>query len=137
LGLLYLASTLRQTFGSDVDVRLLDLTVCQGRYFGGRSLLEEFRPHVVGLSALNWEAEEAGRFAHMTQTEFPGTIVALGGPFAHRSSQKICATGVYDWIFDGEFPLACQRWFCGNQTMDEIVGPLARRASRTSTTPTS
>jgi radical SAM superfamily enzyme YgiQ (UPF0313 family) len=132
LGLLYLASTLRQTFGSDVDVRLLDLTVCQGRYFQGRSLLEEFRPHVVGLSALNWEAEEAGRFAHMTQTEFPGTIVALGGPFAHRNSQKICATGVYDWIFDGEadwsFPLACQRWFCGDQTMDDIVGLTWRAA---------
>src|SRR5262245_267319 len=102
LGLLYLASTLRKTFGADVEVRLLDLMVGQQRYHEAREILKEFRPHVVGLSALNWEAEESGRFALMTQTEFPGTVVAIGGPFAHRNTKKICATGVYDWIFDGE-----------------------------------
>jgi len=132
LGLLYLASTLRQEFGSDVDVRLVDLTVNQARYFQARDLLKEFRPHVVGLSALNWEAEESGRFAQMMQTEFPGTIVAIGGPFAHRNTKKICATGVYDWIFDGEadwaFPIACERWFRGDRTMDDIVGLTWREA---------
>jgi radical SAM superfamily enzyme YgiQ (UPF0313 family) len=132
LGLLYLASTLRQTFGNGVEVRLLDLTVAQARYTQARGLMNEFRPHVVGLSVLNWEAEEAGRFALMTQTEFPGTIVALGGPFAHRNTQRICATGVYDWIFDGEadwsFPIACQRWFHGDKSMDDIVGLTWRAA---------
>jgi anaerobic magnesium-protoporphyrin IX monomethyl ester cyclase len=126
LGLLYLAATLRKTFGSDVEVRLLDLMVEQARYSDARKVLDEFRPHVVGLSALNWEAEESGRFALMTQNEYPGTIVAIGGPFAHRNTRKICATGVYDWIFDGEadwsFPIACQRWFRGDKTMDDIVG---------------
>jgi anaerobic magnesium-protoporphyrin IX monomethyl ester cyclase len=126
LGLLYLASTLRQMFGEDVEIRLLDLNVERTRYYEAREVLQEFCPHVVGLSALNWEAEESGRFALMTQTEFPGTIVAIGGPFAHRNTQKICATGVFDWIFDGEadwsFPIACQRWFRGDKTMDDIVG---------------
>ena len=126
LGLLYLASTLRQMFGRDVEVRLLDLLVDQKRYFDAREVMKEFRPHVVGLSALNWEAEESGRFALMTQEEFPGTIVAIGGPFAHRNTRKLSATGVFDWIFDGEadwsFPIACQRWFRGDRTMDDIVG---------------
>jgi radical SAM superfamily enzyme YgiQ (UPF0313 family) len=132
LGLLYLASTLRQTFGDDVEVRLLDATVDETRYYEARGILREFRPHVVGLSALNWEAEESGRFALMMQTEFPGAIVALGGPFAHRNTRKICATGVYDWIFDGEadwsFPLACQRWFRGDRQLDDIVGLTWRSA---------
>lgn len=132
LGLLYLAATLRQTFGTDVEVRLLDLMVEERRYFTARDTLREFRPHVVGLSALNWEAEESGRLALMIQNEFPGTIVALGGPFAHRNTQKICATGVYDWIFDGEadwsFPIACQRWFRGDKTMTDIVGLTWRAA---------
>ena len=132
LGLLYLASTLRQTFGSGVEVRLLDMMLDQARYFKARDVLEEFRPHVVGLSALNWEAEESGRLALMIQTEFPGTIVAIGGPFAHRNTGKICATGVYDWIFDGEadwsFPIACQRWFRGDNTMDDIIGLTWRAA---------
>jgi radical SAM superfamily enzyme YgiQ (UPF0313 family) len=132
LGLLYLAATLRQTFGSDVEVRVVDFSVDQRRYYEGRELLEEFRPDVVGLGALNWEAEESGQFALMIQSEFPGTIVALGGPFAHKNTTKICATGVYDWVFDGEadwsFPLACQRWFRGDQTLDDIVGLTWRAA---------
>lgn len=132
LGLLYLASTLRQLFGKDVEVRLIDLLLDQARYFDARELMKEFRPHVVGLSALNWEAEESGRFALMTQTEFPGTIVAIGGPFAHRNTRKIAATGVFDWIFDGEadwsFPIACQRWFRGDKTLDDIVGLTWRSA---------
>ena len=132
LGLLYLASTLRQMFGDDVEVRLIDLQVDQLRYFDAREVMKEFRPHVVGLSALNWEAEESGRFALMTQNEFPGTIVAIGGPFAHRNTEKISATAVFDWIFDGEadwsFPIACQRWFRGDKTMDDIIGLTWRAA---------
>ena len=42
LGLLYLASTLRQTFGSDVEVRLFDLMVDQARYFEAREILRSF-----------------------------------------------------------------------------------------------
>ena len=133
LGLLYLAATMRQTFGNDVEVRLLDQMLDQSRYYEAREILKEFRPHVVGLSALNWEAEESGRFALMTQSEFPGTIVAIGGPFSHRNTRKICATGVYDWIFDGEadwaFPIACERWFRGDKTMDDIVGLTWRAAA--------
>jgi radical SAM superfamily enzyme YgiQ (UPF0313 family) len=132
LGLLYLASTLRQTFGTDVDVRLDDLSLDRRRYSDVRATLAEFRPHIVGVSALNLEAEEAGRLALMIQHEFPGTIVALGGPFAHRNTRKICALGIYDWIFDGEadwaFPIACQRWFRGDRTLDDIVGLTWRAA---------
>jgi radical SAM superfamily enzyme YgiQ (UPF0313 family) len=126
LGLLYLASSLRARFGSQVDVRVVDLHVVRRRFDQLGPLLEEFRPHVVGISALNWEAEESGRIAHLIKTEYPDTIVALGGPFAHRNTGKIAATGVYDWIFDGEadlaFPLAIERWFEGDGTLDDIVG---------------
>jgi radical SAM superfamily enzyme YgiQ (UPF0313 family) len=132
LGLLYLAATLRQKFGNDVDVRVVDLSLQRRRCFEARELLQTFRPHVVGLGALNWEAEESGQFALMIQHEFPGTIVALGGPFAHKNTTKICATGVYDWIFDGEadwsFPIACERWFRGDRTLDDIVGLTWRAA---------
>jgi hypothetical protein len=77
LGLLYFASTFRQMFGRDVAVRLLDLMPDHARYFEAREVLQEFRPYVVGVSALNREAEESRRLALMIQTEFPGTIVAI------------------------------------------------------------
>ena len=78
LGLLYLASTLRQMFGRDVDVRLLDLMPDHARYFEARGVLQEFRPHVVGVSALNWEAEESGRLALMIQTSSSFAQPAIG-----------------------------------------------------------
>jgi radical SAM superfamily enzyme YgiQ (UPF0313 family) len=133
LGLLYLASTLRARFGPDVDVQLRDLYLTRTRYWDASSLLAEFRPDVVGLSALNWEAEESGRIAHAIKQIAPQTIVALGGPFAHRNTARICATGVYDWIFDGEadwaFPIAVERTFGGDGVLDDVVGLTFRDGS--------
>lgn len=128
LGILYLASTLRHRLGHSVEVRVLDQWLDKRRYFDLRSDLEEFRPHIVGLSALNFEAEESGRIASMIREEFPETIVALGGPFAHGDTnrERIVATGVYDWIFDGEadwsFPIAVERWRDGAKSFDDILG---------------
>ena len=39
LGLLYLAATMRQTFGNDVEVRLLDQMLDQSRYYEAREIL--------------------------------------------------------------------------------------------------
>lgn len=126
LGLLYLASTLRARFGRDVDVRFMDLHLTRSRYWDVASICCEYQPDVVGLSALNWEAEESGRIAHAIKEARPQTVVALGGPFAHRNTARICATGVYDWIFDGEadwaFPIAVERVFGGDGALDDVVG---------------
>lgn len=134
LGLLYLASTLRQRFGAEVDVQLRDLYLTRTRYRGVEALVEELRPDVVGLSALNWEAEESGRIAHLIREKFPHIVVALGGPFAHRNTARICATGVYDWIFDGEadwaFPIAVERHFGGDGILDDVVGLTFRDGER-------
>ncbi|MFO0948539.1 MAG: radical SAM protein [Planctomycetota bacterium] len=126
LGLLYIASTLRQHFGSQVEVRFQDLYITRTRYNQIDTLIRDFRPDVVGLSALNWEAEECGRVAHEIRSKHPKIMIAVGGPFAHRNTKRICATGVYDWVFDGEsdwaFPIAVERWFGGDRVLDDVVG---------------
>ncbi|MBX7166440.1 MAG: B12-binding domain-containing radical SAM protein [Pirellulales bacterium] len=127
LGILYLASTVRQQFGEHgVEVRVLDQRLNKGRYNELAPLLDEFRPHLVGISALNLEAEEAGRTAHFVKTHYPHIITALGGPLAHRNTLRLAATGVYDWIFDGEadlaFPCAIERQFRGNGQLDDVIG---------------
>lgn len=126
LGLLSLASTLRQWFGSQVEIRFEDLYLGRKRYHEVPALIREFQPDVVGLSALNWEAEECGRIAHEIRNQFPHVLISVGGPFAHRNTRRICATGVYDWIFDGEsdwaFPIAIERWFGGDRVLEDIVG---------------
>jgi len=53
-------------------------------------------------------------------------VLPLGGPFAHANSQRICALGLFDWIFDGEadlsFPIAVERRFRGDGKLGDIVG---------------
>lgn len=128
LGLLCIASCLREQFGSDVEVRVLDMWIQRRGALDLEKDLREFQPHVVGVSALNFEAEEAGRIAHVTRTELPDAIVALGGPFSHgrQNLARIKATSLYDWIFDGEadlaFPAAVERWFLGDRFLGDVKG---------------
>lgn len=128
LGILYLAATLRQVLGAGVEVRVIDAWLDQRRYWQVLREVEEFRPHVLGISALNFEAEEGGRIAEATRRSLPGTVIALGGPFAHGAPNRsrIMDTGLYDWIFDGEadwsFPLAVKRRFGSGESLRSIVG---------------
>ncbi|MBX7166443.1 MAG: B12-binding domain-containing radical SAM protein [Pirellulales bacterium] len=126
LGLLYLASTLRQRFGDTLEIRFIDQRLDQRRYWDIDGVMDEFRPHVIGISALNLEAEESGRIAHRVKQRWPNTLTVLGGPLAHGGTARLVDTGVYDWIFDGEadyaFPLALERHFRGNGQLDDIVG---------------
>lgn len=132
LGILCLTSCLRKHFGDQAEVRVVDMFLDQRRAADLKAELDEFSPHVVGVSALNFEAEEAGRIAHLIRQEYPETIVALGGPFAHgeQNIDRITATGLYDWIFDGEadlsFPLAVERAFRGNGYLGDIHGLIFR-----------
>jgi radical SAM superfamily enzyme YgiQ (UPF0313 family) len=136
LGILMLASCLRARLGDQVSVRTIDCALGQRRYTDLADDLESFDPHVVGMSALNIEAVEAGRIADMVKARAPETVTVLGGPFAHGEAniQKAAATGVYDWIFDGEadlsFPIAVDRWFNGPREFDDIVGLTWRHGER-------
>ncbi|MFO0948538.1 MAG: radical SAM protein [Planctomycetota bacterium] len=128
LGILCLASCLRKHFGTDVEVRVLDMFLTQRRAPEIESEMQQFRPHVVGISALNFEAEESGRIAHLINERYPETVVALGGPFAHgqQNLARITETGLYDWVFDGEadlaFPIAVERTFRGDGNLADIIG---------------
>ncbi len=134
LGILTLTACLRQHLGQRVEVRVIDAWLTQRRHWEFDDELREFQPHLVGLSALNFEAEESGRIAERVRRILPGTVVALGGPFAHGevNLDRIVATGVYDWVFDGEadgsFPLAVERRFLGDNRLDDIAGLTWRNA---------
>lgn len=126
LGLLYLAASLRDRLGEAVDVRVVDRGLTRARWGSAAKLVEDFQPDVMGISALNWEAEECCRSAAGIREACPGVVLALGGPFAHANSRRICALGLFDWIFDGEadlsFPIAVERRFRGDGKLDDIVG---------------
>ncbi|MBX7166790.1 MAG: B12-binding domain-containing radical SAM protein [Pirellulales bacterium] len=132
LGLLYLAASLRRQFGDDVKIRVVDRGLSRARWDTAAALAEDFQPDVVGFSALNWDAEECCRSALEIRRACPQAILALGGPFAHSNANRICALNLFDWIFDGEadlsFPLAIERRFRGDGSLDDVVGLTWRMA---------
>lgn len=134
LGLLYLASTLRARLGARVDVRVVDLNLGQRTPELIDRELSDFRPQVVGISALNWVAEAAAQIARRVRQWCPETLLVIGGPIAHKNARRLAAVDLFEWIFDGEadwaFPLAIERWLAGGAGLEEIVGLTWRRGGQ-------
>lgn len=126
LGLLCLAAGLRERLGAEVKVDVLDRYLTRERWQDSVKMIEKYKPDVVGFGALNWDAEECCRSALEIRRAFPGIKLVIGGPFVHRNTARICALGLFDWIFDGEadlsFPITVQRWILGDKSLDDIVG---------------
>jgi radical SAM superfamily enzyme YgiQ (UPF0313 family) len=126
LGLLYIASTLRQRFGPEVDVRLLDMKVLglPPEWLAGH--LDELRPDVVGVSSFNCEAGAALRVAEVVKAWSPKTLTALGGPYAHRRAAEILGQSSFDWVVGGPgdhvFPDALERRFGGQELGTDLPG---------------
>jgi radical SAM superfamily enzyme YgiQ (UPF0313 family) len=125
LGILYLISMLRERFGTEVEAHFWDM-----RLFCQRP--EEFAPLVagrydlIGISALNFEADVSHRLARAVKAVSPGTVLALGGPYSHSAPDRAKEMGGFDWVFNGEaertFPEAVARWFGGGRDLSGIQG---------------
>ncbi|MBT8483951.1 MAG: cobalamin-dependent protein, partial [Phycisphaerae bacterium] len=99
LGLLYLTSSLRQRFGTDVDVRILDMKVNKQEPDKLWPVLEEFRPDVVGVSAMNCEGASTRLIAQIVKSFDEKIVTALGGPFAHKRGEELLRDTQFDWTF--------------------------------------
>ncbi len=126
LGLLYLISTMRQRFGNEVDIRLVDLKV---RHLPVSSVMEhllDFQPDVVGLSAMNCEAAAAREIASLCKHHDPRIVTVLGGPYALHRSKEILTNSDFDWLFNGPadytFPEALYRFYKGDDLGTDIDG---------------
>ncbi len=101
LGLLYLTSYLREQL-EDVHVEVLDMRLdkLSANDLANRTDIGSF--DLVGISALNFEAEAAHRIGNTIKQHWPKVITALGGPYAHSSLIRTLESGGFDWVFDGE-----------------------------------
>lgn len=123
LGVLYLTSALRQRFGDQVSVHIIDAKLCH-------LTPEDMRPDieaadVVGVTAFNYETEVAFEVAQLAKSIDPRKLVVMGGPFAHNRTTELFERCPHvDWIFDGEsertFPEAIARYM-GGQPLDGTI----------------
>ncbi|MFZ5627732.1 MAG: B12-binding domain-containing radical SAM protein [Spirochaetota bacterium] len=101
LGLLCIAAALRKDLPG-VDVRVVDMNV---RGLGAQWLhyaIRQFRPDVVGVSALNFQLPAAREIASIVQQADPKILSVLGGPVTHHRSAELLAETDFDWVFEGE-----------------------------------
>jgi radical SAM superfamily enzyme YgiQ (UPF0313 family) len=131
LGILYLISSLRARFGAAVEAHYWDLRLfCERPEAFAAKIAGQY--DLVGISALNFEAEVSHRLAKALKALSPSTILALGGPYSHSAPERVRETGGFDWIFDGEsertFATAVGRLLAGEADLGGIPG-LAWRPS--------
>jgi len=126
LGLLHLAATVRERFGSDADVSVIDMKAkaLPPAWLSGR--LKELAPDVVGVSALNCEASASAEIASVVKKYDSNILTVLGGPYAHRRGEEILRKTDFDWCFSGPadrvFPEALARHFGGAELGTDIRG---------------
>jgi radical SAM superfamily enzyme YgiQ (UPF0313 family) len=133
LGLMTLVSTLRQKFGEAIDVRMFDMKIRNLSPEAVIQQLEEFRPDVIGLSAMNCEAAASREISHIAKRFDPRIIMVLGGPYALHRSREILGNSNFDWLFSGPadytFPEALHRYYRGEELGTDLDGFSYRMAS--------
>jgi anaerobic magnesium-protoporphyrin IX monomethyl ester cyclase len=129
LGILYLASNLRQTLGERISVEALDARIYSLRADEVAHAARD--ADIIGLSAENLEATVTKEIARLVKRLDPAKRVVVGGPYAHYRCEEIlreCPD--VDWAFDGEsdrtFSEAVRRYLDG-ESFNGVLGMYYRR----------
>jgi anaerobic magnesium-protoporphyrin IX monomethyl ester cyclase len=131
LGILYLASELREALGSRLSIEALD-----ARLYGmspEQVACVAADADIVGISAENLEARATHEIARLLKAIDPQKRVVIGGPYAHYRALEVMEAGPeVDWVFDGEadraFPEAVRRHLDG-EPFDGLAGMYFRRGT--------
>ncbi|MBI2059690.1 MAG: B12-binding domain-containing radical SAM protein [Nitrospirae bacterium] len=120
LGLMYLASYLR--LHSHHEVRIVDVGYDQHPYGELVDTLRDFRPDLVGLSALTAEATAMHWAAAQVKACCPDTPVIVGGPHASSYPREVLSDPRIDYLCIGEgektFHEFVEQWFGGGRPED-------------------
>lgn len=89
LGLMYLASYLREKLSAQVEIKILDMTLEKMGTRELKSQLDYFRPDLIGITSLTYEAPALKVITELCKEMFPAVPVIVGGPHA---------TEFYDYV---------------------------------------
>jgi radical SAM superfamily enzyme YgiQ (UPF0313 family) len=99
LGLMYVASYVRETRGD--DVRVFDIRFYKEPLTKIYRIINEFDPDIIGISALTLEAPAMYQIAHFVK-RFTNIPVVVGGPHATSMPQEIMKNKDIDIVVIGE-----------------------------------
>ena len=99
LGLMYIASYVRKTRGD--ETRIIDIRLYRDPLTEIQSSLNDFRPDIVGVSALTLEAPAMYQIAHFVKTVADVPVV-VGGPHATSAPEEVLKNKDIDIVVIGE-----------------------------------
>jgi radical SAM superfamily enzyme YgiQ (UPF0313 family) len=136
LGLAYLASTLRK---AGVEVKILDLVVFPYGRSMLQNLLENFRPQIVGLTAVTMTFDVAMSVIRDVKKIEPSIVTVMGGPHVtFCASDTLKEHSALDFIVLGEGErtmVELSRALENNHDLDRVVGIAFRNGSKICRTP--
>jgi radical SAM superfamily enzyme YgiQ (UPF0313 family) len=109
-----IAAYLRQRWGGDLAIQILDLRV-RGSIVEAQAEIAAFEPDVIGVTALSLEARAAHDLLALARETCPGARTLLGGPYPTATPERALADPHLDYAVLGE----------GEATTAELLEALA------------
>jgi radical SAM superfamily enzyme YgiQ (UPF0313 family) len=127
LGLLYVAEGLKKHLGKRVHITILDMQRRQLDETWLERHLDQLAPNIVGITALNHEADIARKLGETVKKWNSICLTVLGGPYALRQSKNIfAASNAFDWVIEGagdrNFPCALDRYLKKENLGTDLAG---------------
>lgn len=102
LGILYLASVVRESMGGRWDCRVIDTGISPDPVEKVAAAVSEYRPHVLGLSTLSCEADLMDEIAAVARNLEPRPLIVAGGSHVSASRGRILENANIDIAVIGE-----------------------------------
>jgi len=102
IGLLYISSAIRQTFGSQYEIKILDSGIDDFSLNDLKLCLEEFQPGFIGLSTLSCETDLMQDIASISKSVIKDCKVIVGGPHATVAAAALLSDPNIDIAVIGE-----------------------------------
>jgi radical SAM superfamily enzyme YgiQ (UPF0313 family) len=114
IGLLYIATVLKQAYGEQVDVRIESYDHKPEGLEKVARLLAAHSPDILGLRSLTMGREPLHQIAELAKSEYGVRMVFAGGPHASDNPQDVVANVAFDGAVVGE----------GELTAVELIGSI-------------
>ena len=110
IGLMYLASSVRETF-PDIEVIIFHTITSSDPYERISHLIRENNPDLIGLRALSIARKEFNQISGIIRKDWPDLPIVAGGPLPSSSYDDILNSSLADLVVIGE----------GEQTFVELI----------------
>lgn len=97
LGIMYLASYLSNTMRDKIQIKILDTRLYPDTIQIVKNYMENFKPNIVGISAITVEAENLLKIANLIKSVSRNILVIAGGPHVSYFTEKIIDSPYIDF----------------------------------------